>query len=122
MSKNVINTALFAERFSDILSQTGITTYEVANALSLSPPTISRYANGIMKPKVTTLYALADYLKVNPLWLMGNENEKKEAPASSEQELNGLHQEAISKLDKLPENLQEEALRYIEYLLGTQND
>ena len=37
----------------------------------MSAATISRYANGIMLPKLTTVYYLADIFYVNPVWLMG---------------------------------------------------
>ena len=71
-----IKKELFAQRLSDTLINRNETTYTLGDALSLSPATISRYQNGKMAPKITTLYAMAAYLKVNPLWLMGYDEDK----------------------------------------------
>lgn len=71
-----IKKEIFAERLSSTLLNRNETTYTLGDALSLSPATISRYQNGKMAPKVTTLYAMAAYLGVNPIWLMGYDEEK----------------------------------------------
>lgn len=80
MKKQDINLKLFAERFSGLLSETDENTYTLAEKLSLTPGTISRYQNGLMAPKITTLYALADIFKVNPIWLCGNAEAPKFLP------------------------------------------
>lgn len=76
MKKQSINTELFGERLSMLLEEKGASVYTVGEYLSLSASTISRYANGLMSPKITTLYAIAAYFDVNPLWLMGVEGEE----------------------------------------------
>ena len=80
MKKQDINLELFAERFSGLLSETDENTYTLAEKLSLTPGTISRYQNGLMAPKITTLYALADIFGVNPAWLCGNATAPKALP------------------------------------------
>ena len=67
----IINKDVFSLRLSALLSSSGETTYSVAGKLGMSAATISRYANGIMLPKLTTVYYLADIFYVNPVWLMG---------------------------------------------------
>lgn len=74
-----IDTSKFAVRFSEILSMSDENTYSISAKLGLTPATISRYANGKMTPKIPTLYSIADILKVNPLWLMGLDVEKRES-------------------------------------------
>lgn len=66
-----INKGVFSLRLSALLSSSGETTYSVARKLGMSAATISRYANGIILPKLTTVYYLADIFYVNPVWLMG---------------------------------------------------
>ncbi len=73
MKKQDINLPRFAERFQQLLSETAENTYTLAEKLALTPGTISRYQNGIMAPKVTTLCALAEIFDVNPEWLGGSD-------------------------------------------------
>lgn len=61
----------FAARLTRLLAERGETTYSVGRAVALSPGTISRYCNGLIAPKLTTLYAIAQVLKADPVWLMG---------------------------------------------------
>ena len=55
MEKRTVDKALFGQRFSELLRTSGETTYSIAAALSMSPGTISRYANGLMAPKIPTV-------------------------------------------------------------------
>lgn len=71
MEQQIVSKELFGQRFSSVLEDSSETTYTIAEKLSLTPGTISRYANGLMAPKIPTLYMLANILNVNPLWLMG---------------------------------------------------
>lgn len=73
----IINREVFAERLSALIAESGETVYTLGEKLSLSPATISRYANGKMTPKVTTLTVLANIFDVAPFWLMGYDVEKK---------------------------------------------
>ena len=80
--KRVINVDVFPVRLQEAMKLAGRNTYELADALSLSAATISRYANGLMTPKITTVYAAADYLGVNALWLLGYDSPKYDIPVN----------------------------------------
>lgn len=72
----------FAERFAQLLSESEENTYTLADKLSLTPGTISRYQNGIISPKMPTLYAMANIFGVNPQWLRGVEHAPREVDLS----------------------------------------
>ena len=82
MERRKILTDVFASRLSESLLTKNETVHTLAEALSLSPSTISRYQNGLMNPKITTLYAMASYLNVNPVWLMGYDGNENETAAN----------------------------------------
>lgn len=71
MEQQIVSKEIFAQRFSEVLGSSSETTYTLGEKLSLSSGTISRYANGLMAPKIPTVYMMADIFGVNPLWLMG---------------------------------------------------
>lgn len=71
MEQQIISKEIFGQRFSEVLSSSNETTYTLGEKLSLSSGTISRYANGLMAPKIPTVYMMADIFGVDPLWLMG---------------------------------------------------
>lgn len=71
LKKDDFDIKVFSSRFSELLEQSNENTHSLAKKLGLSPATISRYANGIMAPKLPTLYAMADIFDVNPIWLFG---------------------------------------------------
>lgn len=80
LKKQSINLERFAARFAQLLSETEENTYTLAEKLSLTPGTISRYQNGLMAPKMTTLHAMANIFGVNPDWLLGAEKAERNAP------------------------------------------
>lgn len=82
MGKQSIDKDLFAERFSQLLTETEENTYTIADKLSLSPGTISRYQNGLIVPKITTVCALADIFDVNPDWLRGEVSARRDRALS----------------------------------------
>jgi repressor LexA len=73
MARPTIHTAVFARRLTEAMADAEYNTYTLAERLSLTPSTISRYMNGLMQPKMTTLQAMAGLLDVNPDWLMGQD-------------------------------------------------
>ena len=68
---NSIHKSIFGQRLKQLMKNFNETTYSLSEQFNLSPPSISRYTRGEMAPKMTTVYALADYFDVNPEWLMG---------------------------------------------------
>ena len=89
--KNTVDLKVFAQRLSELIETTDETTYSLADKLGLNPATISRYANGLMKPKVPTVASIAQIFDVNEAWLMGYDVEmkkdKEQQKAISDKEL-----------------------------------
>jgi len=63
----------FSTRLRHLMEEFNLTTYSLAEAVFLTPATISRYMNGKMEPRRNTIEVLAKYFSVNPAWLMGTE-------------------------------------------------
>lgn len=73
----MFNRMEFAKRLSELMKNNGDTVYTLAEAVHLSPGTISKYTNGKLEPRRNTIEMIASYYNVNPVWLMGaNEVEK----------------------------------------------
>lgn len=72
-----IDLNVFAKRLSGLLEESDETTYSLASKLGLTPATISRYANALMKPKVPTVVSMAQIFNVNEAWLMGYDVSKE---------------------------------------------
>ena len=62
MEKRTVDKALFGQRFFRASAPSGEATYSIAAALSISPGTVSRYANGLMAPKIPTVNHLPSAL------------------------------------------------------------
>ncbi len=77
MQKANIDVKLFAARFSELLHESSENTYTLAKKLGLAAATISRYANGLMAPKLPTLRAIAEIFDVDPDWLAGDDVPKE---------------------------------------------
>ena len=67
---------IFSKRLKELMNDNNETTYSIGEVLNLSAATISRYADGKMAPKITTIYSMATHFNVNPVWLMGYDVEK----------------------------------------------
>lgn len=76
MENQIVSNEVFGARLTELIESSAETTYTLAEKLSLSPGTISRYANGKMAPKLPTLFMLASLFNVNPFWLMGYDSPK----------------------------------------------
>lgn len=76
MEHSTFDKMLFSRRFSELLLSSSETTYSLAEKLCLSAATISRYANGLMAPKMTTVRAMAAIFGVSPDWLIGKTSDK----------------------------------------------
>lgn len=66
-----MNLELFGLRLKQLMTENDYTIYTLAEKLELSPSSISRYCNGLMKPKSTTVYFMAMLLDVSPDYLKG---------------------------------------------------
>lgn len=64
-------------KLSELRAAKGVTQDEVANALSISNKTVSKWENGMSEPDLTMLIALAHYYNVTTDTLLGLEEGKK---------------------------------------------
>ena len=74
--KYSVTKEIFSKRLKELMSDNNETTYSLGEILNLSAATISRYTDGKMAPKITTIYSMATHFNVNPVWLMGYDVEK----------------------------------------------
>lgn len=61
----------FKTRFNKALELRKKKPIDVVNATGISESAISQYRSGLTKPKRERLAQIANYLKVNPTWLLG---------------------------------------------------
>ena len=62
----------FPKRLKLAMQIRGFRQIDLANETGIDRGTISRYLNGEFKPKAKNVILIADALKVNELWLLGN--------------------------------------------------
>lgn len=75
-AKYSVTKEIFSKRLKDLMIANNETTYSIGEILNLSAATISRYTDGKMAPKITTIYSMANHFNVNPVWLMGYDVKK----------------------------------------------
>lgn len=63
--------ATVGERLRELMEYKNLTIYDIAEAVSMSGATVSRYINDINKPKDVTIEKISREYGVNPTWLMG---------------------------------------------------
>lgn len=107
----------FTQRLKSLFEEHGETIYTIAQVVSLSPSTISRYKNGRLTPKLITIEKLAAHFNVNPVWLMGYDVDReihKRANSRNKKKDITKKDKNISKIidlyTKMPEETQSEAL------------
>ena len=83
MSKMEMNTTIFAERLKDTRKKHNISARELAEVVGINKSTIHRYETGDFQSiKNSVLEKIAEYLNVNPDYLIGatdNKHTVKEA-------------------------------------------
>ena len=70
MERNRMTTT-FSIRFKQCLKEKNIKQAELARSTKITPSSISDWSKGKYTPKRDKLQIIADYLSVNPAWLMG---------------------------------------------------
>ena len=114
-----IDLNVFAKRLSGLLDESDETTYSLSSKLGLTPATISRYANALMKPKVPTVVSMAQIFNVNEAWLMGLDVPMER----NDKQLNNIDEKMIiEKYNKLNKKQKENLLDYANFLLQQQKD
>lgn len=76
------------------IGERGMSQKELAEAVCLTPASVSRYVNGEREPRVLTVAALADVLGVKPSDIIGT---------SDEQEMDTAVSFIVRNIDKLTE-------------------
>ena len=100
------------ERIKQRRLELGLSADDVALALGKNRATIYRYeSNDIEKLPTTVLEPLAEVLKTTPADLMGWEEEENKKPPATE-----LREQLDSICETMPEEQQQELLRYARYL------
>lgn len=67
----------FPERFTELLKDSNLSYEKIALSLDIkSKWTISKYANGKLKPDISTITKIADFFDVSPIWLIGFTDDK----------------------------------------------
>ena len=65
-------TTTFSIRFKQCLKEKNIKQAELARSTKITPSSISDWSKGKYVPKRDKLLAIAEYLSVNPDWLVGD--------------------------------------------------
>ena len=60
-TKYNVTKEIFSKRLKKLMSDNNETTYSLGEILNLSAATISRYTDGKMAPKITTIYSMATH-------------------------------------------------------------
>lgn len=63
----MFNKIEFSKRLCELMKDNGDTVYTLAEAVHLSPGTISKYINGKLEPRRNTIEVIALYYKINLL-------------------------------------------------------
>lgn len=85
---------LTENKLAALLKERGMSQKELAEAVCLTPASVSRYVNGEREPRVLTVAALADVLGVKPSDIIGT---------SDEQEMDTAVSFIVRNIDKLTE-------------------
>lgn len=119
-NKYSVTKEIFSERLKELMIDNNETTYSIGELLNLSAATISRYRDGKMSPKITTIYSIANHFNVNPVWLMGYDVEKNLNLTDDKVGLSTEEKILIEKFKKLDS---EDKVKVIDYtdLLSSQN-
>ena len=62
---------VFADRLSDLISESGKTLRQIASEIGVSYPTLSTYQNGTQKANIEALAKIANYFNVSADYLLG---------------------------------------------------
>lgn len=118
VAKYNVTKEIFSIRLKELMQNNNETTYSMAEQLHLSAATISRYADGQMAPKITTIDSMARYFNVNPAWLMGYDIEKElsSKEVSKYKELSKEEQTLLSNFNTLNNLGKKEAIKRVSEL------
>lgn len=118
VAKYNVTKEIFSIRLKELMQNNNETTYSMAEQLHLSAATISRYADGQMAPKITTIDSMARYFNINPAWLMGYDVEKEliSEKLSKYEQLSKEEQTLLSNFNNLNDIGKKEAIKRVSEL------
>ena len=79
--------SITAKRLNEALNDNNMTQQDLADKSQIGKSSISHYINGTHAPGNKAAYEMGNVLNVNPLWLMGLDAPKDEAPAYKQEEV-----------------------------------
>jgi len=97
-------TTTFSIRFKQCLKEKNIKQAELARSTKITPSSISDWSKGKYVPKRDKLLAIAEFLEVNPDWLVGESDnmEITPLPTSTNNHISEDTEELIDNISKLP--------------------
>jgi transcriptional regulator with XRE-family HTH domain len=131
VSKYNVTKEIFSKRLKELMQHNNETTYSMAEQLHLSAATISRYTDGQMAPKITTIDSMARHFNINPAWLMGYDVEKelKLKEVSNYRDLSKEEETLLSNFNNLNNLGKKEAIKRVselteinKYINSTENN
>ena len=107
---------VFAQRLKEVRNEKGVSAKELGEALGINKATIHHYEKADFKSiKSPTLQAIAEYLNVNPDYLIGA-TDNKYTTKEAENLLSGITDIQKKILEKTNSLSQEEQQRYLDLL------
>ena len=106
----------FSKRLQQGLEYANMTQIDLTRKTGISKSAISQYVSGAFKPKQDRTYLIAAALGVSEAWLMGYDVPIKRKESPPEGGKTELVNTILQELADLPEDKQQDALRYIRFL------
>ena len=91
-------TTTFSIRFKQCLKEKNIKQAELARSTKITPSSISDWSKGKYTPKRDKLIAIAEYLAVNPDWLVGESDNIKVTSSENNLTIQEDYSDDVSKL------------------------
>ena len=97
-----IDKIAFSERLKKLLNEKNETIYTIAELTHLSVATISRYINGLMAPKITTIQVISNHFGVSPAWLLGYDVPRNDEQSGGQSEMIKTGLDTTPTMRKIP--------------------
>lgn len=109
----------FQDRFNKVIQDSNLKQVEIADALGIHPPTLSKYIHGVSGMSLETLYKFCTVFNVSADWLLGiDRGEESSVIAKSNQMRNAVYRagEALQK-EGLSENDKQVIIEQLQALI-----
>lgn len=114
---------MFADELMKLRKENNLTQQQLADKLGLSRSTIGMYEKGQREPNFETLELIADFFNVRMERLIGKttSNSSDEDNYSNLKFNSKIQLELYNTINNLPDELIQQALDYIDYLISKRN-